>query len=244
MSCLRLRKTIKAHLIPRAFALEVRLNAGEKHVRTNSTGDAYKSTNTGQYDNKILCGPCDGKLGQYEGAVFKLLCKASEARPKVESILDCGPINGDTFVRFAAGIAWKYSVIKQSFGRLEIGPYSEVLKQVAFDNSSIPDSVDVTAIFLQDGSSDVYFYRTPMPDRQLQVNVVRFSVGGFVFFLKVDKRPNPSVIPSECWLKGKTKGAFFVARAEIFEEWTKHAAAREHQQLHGYFERMGNKVRW
>lgn len=101
-------KTIKAHLIPRAFALEVRLNEGEKHAITNSTGDEYKTTNTGQYDDKILCAPCDGKLGQYEGTVYNFLRKAREARPRIGSILDCDPIEGDTFVRFAAGIAWKY----------------------------------------------------------------------------------------------------------------------------------------
>lgn len=171
------------------------------------------------------------------------LKKVRETKPQANSMLERIPIDGDTFVRFAAGIAWKHCVTKPAFLQIDIGPYANVLKQVAFDRLLIPDSVDVTAIFLQDGSSDVYFYRTPKPDRQLQVNMVRFSVGGFVFFLKIDKRLNPNVPPPTCWLKGKTEGAFYVAPAEIFEEWTKHAAARKHPRLRGYFQRMGEKAR-
>jgi hypothetical protein len=243
MSCLVCgeEKTIKAHLIPRAFAKEVALNVGEKHVITNSTGDQYTTTDTGRFDDGILCGRCDGIIGQYEGTVFNILCKARDSKPRVNSILECDPLDGDIFVRFAAGVAWKYCVTKPSFGRIEIGPYSNVLREIAFKTLPIPPSIDVSAIYLQDGSSDVFFYRTPMPDRKFQVNVVRFSVGGFVFFLKTDKRPNPSFPPQECWLRGKTRGAFAIAPADTFEEWTKHGNARQHPRLKGYFHRMATK---
>jgi len=234
-------KTIKAHLIPRAFTKEVILNSGEKHVVAHSSGDQYRTTDTGLFDPEILCGSCDGKIGQYEGSVFNFLGKARDAKPRVNAFLECDPIDGDMFVRFAAGIAWKYSATKHSYGRIDVGPYADVLKEVAFENGPIPSSIDLAAFFLQDGSSDVYFYRAPLLDRQGQVNMVRFSVGGFVFFLKIDKRPNPKIIPHRCWLRHKSKGAFLVAPAEHFEEWTMHADARKQPRLKGYFERMARK---
>lgn len=243
MSCLVCgsKKTIKAHLIPKAFTKEVILNVGEKHVVTHSSGDQYRTTDTGLFDQDILCGPCDGKIGRYEGNVFNFLRRARDARPRVNAFLECDPIDGDMFVRFAAGIAWKYSATKTSYGRIDVGPYANVLKKVAFKDKHIPNSIDLAAFFLQDGRSDVYFYRTPLLDRQGQVNLVRFSVGGFVFFLKVDKRPNPKMIPDHCWLRQKSKGAFLVAPAEHFEEWTMQADARMHPRLKGYFERMTRK---
>ena len=234
-------KTIKAHLIPRAFTKEVTTNVGEKHVVSYVSGERYRTTDTGLFDDGILCGGCDGKIGQYEGNVFNLLGKIRGAKPRINSILECDPIDGDMFVRFASGIAWKYCVTKDAYGRIDIGNYQDVLKEVAFEDKPIPSSIDLAGFFLQDGTSDVYFYRTPFPDRQNQVNIVRFSVGGFVFFLKTDRRPNLKLIPEVCWLRQKKKGGFLVVPAEQFEEWTKHAVARQQPRLLGYFERMAAK---
>jgi hypothetical protein len=217
-------KTIDAHLIPRAFAVEIQASPGEKHVLTHPQSSGFRTTNTGRYDPKILCGKCDGILGRHEGYAFNLLQKARAQNVPPGRFLAVDPLDGDTLVRLAAGIAWKYAVTRPEFGRISVGPYYlSVLAEVSFELKSVPPSVDVSAFQLQAGDSEAYFYRMPLLDRKEGVNLVRFSVGGFVFFLKVDRRSNPSFPPAECWLRGKKAGAFIVAPAHAFEEWTLHA---------------------
>jgi len=243
MSCLvcGTETTCNAHLIPQAFTKEVISKAGEKHVLIHAKESHYKTTNTGVYDNKILCALCDGIIGKYEGIVYSSLCKIRGSKPRINSIFELKSIDGDVFIRFASGIAWKYSVTKKSNGQIDIGPYQSILKAIAFEDAPIPSSVDVMASYMQDGSSDVYFYRTPFLDRQFQVNFVRFSVGGFVFFLKIDKRRGIKEPPPEHWLKGKVKGKFYIAQADDFEEWTKHRGARNQSRVRKYFQQMAHK---
>jgi hypothetical protein len=182
-------------------------------------------------------------LGRHEGYVFSRLkeIRAQLAAPGM--ILRATGVVGDTFVKFAAGICWKYAVTEPQFGRITIGPYTAMLADAAFERTSISNSLDVTAVQLQAGDREAYFYRTPMPDRKSGVNVIRFSVGGFVFFLKTDKRPNPPIPPDECWLRGKTDASFAVLPAEMFEEWNLHAQIREQRTIKSYFSRMLDKKR-
>ncbi|MER8438334.1 hypothetical protein NKH36_00025 [Mesorhizobium sp. M1312] len=234
-------RTIDAHLIPRAFAVEIQASPGEKHVLTSPRGSGFKTTNTGRYDRNILCGKCDGILGKHEGYAFSLLTKARAQHTPPGRLLAVDPLDGDGLVRFAAGIAWKYAVTKPEFGRISVGPYESVLADVAFERTDVPQAVDVSAFQLQAGDSEAYFYRMPLLDRKEGVNLVRFSVGGFVFILKVDRRPNPSMPPAECWLRGKTAGAFMIAPAHLFEEWNLHAESYQTSGATRFFTNMRNR---
>lgn len=217
-------KTIEAHLIPKAFVAEVKTERGEQHLILHKGDKRPRVSNTGVYDRGILCGPCDSILGAHEDYALKLLRELRKVKAPPGSIVGVDSINGDRIVRFAAGIAWKYAVTTQP-GRINIGPYVDVLANVALRDIAIPASVDVAMLRIVELDGDVYFYRTPMPDRKDNVNVVRFTVGSFIIFLKIDQRRNGSTLPAECWLRGRTKGAFVVGPAELTEE------GRMHRQL-------------
>ena len=203
-------KTIEAHLIPKAFVAEVKTERGEQHLILHKGDKRPRVSNTGVYDSGILCGPCDSILGGHEDYVLGLLRKLRKAQVPLGGIIGVDPIDGDRVVRFAAGIAWKYAVTMQP-GRIDVGPYVGVLADVALRGRSIPASVDVAMLRIVELDGDVYFYRTPMPDRKDDANVVRFTVGSFIFFLKIDRRRNGSTLPAECWLRGRAKGAFVVS---------------------------------
>ncbi|MBO1909469.1 hypothetical protein KHP60_24585 [Microvirga sp. 3-52] len=235
-------KTINAHLVPKAFATEVISERGEKHALVHAKQDGLRKTNTGIYDPDILCGPCDGTLGKHEGYVFDLLKRIRALRVHAGKILDCEPCDGDSIVKFAAGIVWEYANTKKENGRISIGPYSDTLKKVAFEITPIPAMIDAAAIQMQIGNEDVHFYRARLPDRKEGVNVIRSSVGALVFFLKIDKRCNPSLLPQECWVRGRPAASFLVAPADKFEEWTMHADLAAHPRVREYFDRM-NQLR-
>jgi hypothetical protein len=231
-------KTIRAHLIPSSFAQEVSSAKGQKQLIVQQSSRRIKKTNTGLYDTDILCASCDGLLGGHEGYVFDYLKKARNYLATPNTLLKVNSIDGDRFVKFGAGLCWKYCVTKSDFGRIDIGPYTNVLANVAFERFPIPPSVDIAMFQLQAGDTEAYFYRAPLPDRVDSLNAVRFSVGGFVFFLKIDRRRNPSAPPPECWLRGRTSGAFVVVEANMFEEWRQYKDIATHSSVRSYFDRM------
>lgn len=240
MACLNCgdKKTIQAHLIPKAFVMEVKRDRGEKLLIVYKGIERPTVSNTGLFDPAILCSACDGVLGSHEGYVFKLLKRLREVQRPFGSIVHVDPLDGDKVVRFAAGIAWKFTVTTPERGRIKLGPYETMLRDIALRAAPIPPSVDVTMIRIIELDGDVYHYRAPLLDRKDHANVVRFSVGSFVFFLKVDKRPTGPILPPETWLRGRKVGAFVIAPADVFEEGRLHAQLANQPSTRKFFATM------
>lgn len=235
-------KTIEAHLIPRAFVMEVKGSRGEQHLLVHRNRERPQVSNTGIYDKNLLCSACDGRLGGYEGYAVELLrrCRTQQVPPgKVVTVRD---LDGDKMVRFAAGVAWKYAATTKANGRIDIGRYAEVLRDVALRGADIPDSIDVTMARVIELDGDVYYYRTPMPDRKEGVNVIRFCVGGFLFFLKIDKRLPGRMLPDACWLRGRSGGAFLTVPGEYVEEARMHAALASRTPVRRFFTSMRERA--
>lgn len=243
MACLHCgtANTIEAHLIPKAFVMEVKTDRGEQHLLIHQVKKKPRVSVTGLFDRNLLCGPCDGLLGCHENYTLRLLQGIRKHKAPTNTVISIDPVDGNKLVRFAAGIAWKYANTRGEFGRIDIGPYSAQLEEVAFKNEPIPSSINVALIRLIEADGDTYFYRTPIPDRQEGINMVRFTVGSFLFFLKIDKRNSGKALPTECWLRGKTSGALFIASAENYEEGRIHRELATQASTLKFFGRMKTK---
>ncbi len=103
MACLNCgeERMIQAHLIPKAFVMEVKRDRGEQHLIIHKGIERLTVSNTGLFDRAILCGACDGMLGSHEGYVFKLLKRLRELKAPLGSIFTVDPLEGDTVVRFS-----------------------------------------------------------------------------------------------------------------------------------------------
>lgn len=235
--------TIKAHLVPKAFAMEVKAARGEQHLVQTPGQHRPTRTNTGLYDPDLLCAGCDGILGAHEGYAHSVLQDLRSLSGRVWSLVPVPTIDGDRMVRFAAGLVWKFCSTRKEFGRIDVGPYSDVLREAAFADGPIPPCLDVTLIRLIELDGDVYFYRNPKPDRHDDRNLVRFCVGSFLVFLKIDKRPNAGKIPPECWLRGRTSGAFLIAPAEPFEEGQLHREIASRPAVRSFFGQMRERAK-
>lgn len=231
-------ETIKAHLLPRAFTMEVKLNRGEQHLILHQKIEKLKVSHTGIYDPNILCAKCDGILGEYENYVYQKLKECRELKASSGQIIEAHVIDGDKLIRFAAGIAWKYSVASEEHGRIKLGPYQAQLCKIIFEKELIPPSVDLAIFRLYELDGDVYFYRAPLYDRKDERNIIRFSVGSFVFFLKLDKRANSKVLPSEHWIRGKETFTIPIIDATLFEEGRMHRELAMQPNVRHFFEKM------
>lgn len=190
MPCLicRSAETIRAHLIPRTFAAEVQV--GKEHAVVRDA-DEYLSTQSGIWDRDILCGDCDTRIGKLEGDAKKYLAALrADAAGKPLGLHRLAGIAGDDIIRFLAALLWKYASTKPAFGRIELGPYKQVLEDIAFRGAPIPSSVNAIGFRLlrARGDDGVFAYRTPVPDKKDGVNAMQLMVGGVVFFVKLDRR--------------------------------------------------------
>ena len=229
MNCIhcRARPTIKAHLIPQAFALEVRGNDTD-HVILSKDGN-FKPTKNGVFDRDILCAKCDGKLGENENFAFNALKSIRLlSRDKINQRFEILEFDTDRFLRFCAGIIWKYSITKKSLGRIEIGNYQQILEEISFSNLDIGPECDAFCVKLHTGDDEVYQYRAPLTDRYGGINFVRFSLGGFVVFFKIDKRNNASALhldPAD-WMRGRKSLVSLAVPFNMFEEGFSALSAR------------------
>lgn len=117
----------------------------------------------------------------------------------MKSMIAAKDLDGDLMVRFAAGIAWKYAVTSKERGRIDIGPYAAVLRDVALRGADIPASADLTMASVIELDGDVYYYRTPIPDRKKRSERRPFLSWG-IHILSQDRQA-PSLLKAEKCLR-------------------------------------------
>ncbi|NVJ18994.1 hypothetical protein [Myxococcus sp. AM010] len=213
-------KTIKAHLIPRTFALEVQV--GKAHAVVRESGE-YEDTQSGIWNRDILCGACDNEIGKLEGGAKQSLdALRAAAVGKPLGVHRLAGVAGDDIIRFLAALLWKYASTKPSQGRIELGPYKAILENIAFRGAPIPSSVNAVGFRPLRAQNDdgVFAYRAPKPDRKGGVNTMRLMVGGVVFFVKVDKKTPRDDAFREGGMAGQTDLPYWLAPASMFEEFT------------------------
>lgn len=240
MACLvcGAEKTVKAHLIPQAFAREVR-GEDKNHALTNRDISSFQPSQNGRYDDTILCATCDNRLGMDEKYAFETLAAIRKAAPHiVNRRFAVEGISGDRLLRFAAGIVWKYALTKTHYGRIEIGPYAAKLRELLFGDGPGSPAIDAFLMKLHTGDDEPYFYRAPSPERYEGLNFVRFSVGGFIFLLKLDQRSAPS-LPHSAWLRGNSNISIPAMPFDNIEEGRMVLGARRgNERLDAYLEKV------
>ena len=231
-------RTIRSHLIPACFAKDVRAASDSDIAVTVGATENFRPSKSGKFDMSILCEYCDGVLGKYESYSFHMLSRlnlqTSGITPGIA--VKSNDIDKETFLRFCAGIAWKYAVAKKDLGRIEIGPYKQRLQEVAFSDAVLPHWIDVILFRLGTPEAGSTFYREPHTDRQLGVNIVRFSLCHFVIFLKIDQR-KPFTLPNGKWLRASEGAEIPVVPFDLFEDGAvalrlKSPGTRTHGFLH------------
>jgi hypothetical protein len=199
-------------------------NSDELGFKNKAHGsDDFTYTQSGIYEKNILCAECDNKLGVLENTAAKALRairKAAKLSSVGEYVLE--GVEGDSLLRFVTGVLWKYSVASPENGRIELGPYQNTVRDVAFSRINVPKTIDALLIRLKrhrdDG--DVFAYRAPKPDRQEGVNGYRLLVGGVFIFAKIDKRNPKHGALERASIRGKSNVPYVVMRAQDFEEFS------------------------
>lgn len=232
---------IKAHLIPKAFCVEVM--TGKSHAASAAKDGRYEVSQSGVWDPNILCAKCDGKLGAYEQYAHRIAQvirqTGSETSWKTQIVADTENLK---VLRFCAGILYKYSLTTKENGQIKLGRYQDVLRSFIFDqNCDTPREIDAFIVRPLKHADDtgIFAYRTPSPDRKHGVNLYRMMMGGLIFFVQLDQRPI-SGIPQEMLIKNQAAGLpFATVDAAEFEEFTiPRGMIQKNEKLSAYLDRV------
>jgi len=234
-------KLIKAHLIPRVFAVEVK--SGKSLASGVISGDRFEITQSGAWDRDILCGVCDGILGEYENYAFqisRLVRFRKNTFPWQQWVHN--DVDSEKILKFCAGILYKYSLTSKKNGKITLGRYQELLKHFIFTpGAGCPPELDALIIrplrFPNDDG--VFAYRAPSDDRQHGLNCYRMMMGGIIFFVFLDSRGTGLHSAREDFI-GANPGTLKVTTvdARTYEEFTKPARFANEGRLSDYLDRV------
>lgn len=247
MSCVNCGSAalIKAHLIPRVFAVEVKV--GKSFAVGVASGDKFKTSQSGVWDKEILCGPCDGILGEYENyayGVTKRIRAYKDTQPWQQQVLS--NVDVEKLLRFCAGILYKFSLTKPQNGRIKLGKYQEVLRRFIFEpGADCPAELDAWIVrpLRLPNDDGVFAYRAPRGDRKHGLSYFRMMMGGVIFFINLNAR-GASLHP----LKGSFIKAhpeemtFTTVAAQTYEEFTIPARLVNEGRLSEYLDHVEGQM--
>lgn len=232
--------TIRSHLIPRVMAVEVQV--GNAHAVVSPANPGYRESQSGRMDTTILCSPCDGAIGTFEGSTARAFEALRSAGIGVrDGALVSAEQAPDVTLRFYAALLWKHAVARRDLGQIDLGPYKSELQKVAFEGAPIPDFFDAALMRLRLNPDDVgvFAYRAPKPDRKDGLNMYRILVGGVLAFVKVDRRPWGNTPLKDIALSSATNTRALVMAAQRFEEFkTPQHLAHNDARLSAFLDRQ------
>jgi hypothetical protein len=230
-------ETIRAHLIPQAFVREVR-GKDKAHAIVSADLTAFKPSQNGDFDDSILCALCDNLLGKDEKYAFETLAELRKKHAHlVNQPFEVHEFNGDRLLRFAMGIVWKFSVTRPHYGQILIGSYANLLRKLLFASGPIPTSINAFLIKLHSGNEDTHFYRKPIVQRYEGINFARFSVGDFIFMLKLDQR-KAKFPPDQFWISGSSQFMIVAMPFNQFDEGKMVLRRKQNSRLDNFLKRV------
>lgn len=225
--------------------MAVEVQSGKAHAVANDS-DRLVQTQSGLFERNILCAQCDNKIGVFENTAitaFRKIRDQAKHMPNGQYVLN--GFTGDDIVRFVAGLLWKYSVASNGNGRIDLGPYQDELKGIAFCHYPIQSFIDVILVRLKRNREDdgVFAYRAPSPDRQEGVNGYRILVGGMFIFVKLDKRCPRGGALSRFSIRGMARVSYAIQSALDFEEYSIPNAWIKSGKLSGFLDKQDGRQR-
>jgi len=185
------KQLIKAHVIPRQFFTRDR----KRRVSVSKDKVFLSKCPVGIYDEGILCGRCDGKLGDFDQeAQTLLLSDLSSYKCENAYIIPATKFDYKKLKLFFVSLLWRASVSSMpNFKHVNLGDKSEqeALSVLRYPELDREDLFPVVIFKL----SNVHYnavrgiYIDPTPFRLKDVNMYRFIFAGYTICIKVDDRP-------------------------------------------------------
>ena len=196
--CLKEKKLIDAHIIPRCFFEAMRDRGDDQpfQLLSNVQNQYPQKLWIGLYDKEILCEDCEKIFQKYDNYACKILL--SNIEKKDYTLIPAGDkiyyklenIDYKNLKLFFLSVLWRASITKRKeFQKVYIGPFEDRLKTMIKDSDpgDANDFLIVISKFIDDRGRN--FLMDPYRLRIDGINFYHFYLGaGYEFHIKVDNR--------------------------------------------------------
>ena len=207
---------IRAHLTPRSIGRHVQ-GASSPNLLVSRTRYT-KALPLGLYDPNILCQKCDGLLNsRYDDPAFELL-RSFSGLPKVtggvNAYFEIKGVDCDLLSGFVLSILWRYAISNlPDATEVSLGLYESNAREVLWGIkplASFPEFQVVCQRYTVGPVDTDKMYSSPVSMKDLEFNSYGFSMLGFHFLAKVDRRPFPSIFAPYVMNGGGLLRGYFV----------------------------------
>jgi hypothetical protein len=194
-TCIRCKAspTCEAHIIPQAFAREIR-RTNNHILQLNDSGTKKAKRPLGIADHNILCSTCDGTIGNADKYAIEFV--RNFKIPPGSTPYSTIPLDGlqtDIMRIFALSVVWKASVSSLDwFDGIDLGPYERTARGLIFDGHGLDlcTKLHVQINVLTSSAGDVSSFMTyPIRVRNENGPYFIFLAGGFQFLVRFGNRP-------------------------------------------------------
>jgi hypothetical protein len=190
---------IRAHLTPRSIGRHVQ-DKSSPNLLVSPTRHT-KALPLGLYDPNILCKTCDGLLNtRYDDPGFALLKDLSSSpnvTDGVNAYFETEGVDCDLLCGFVLSILWRYAISTLAdASEITLGPYQGPAREVLWGVkplASLPEFRVVCQRYTKGPVKTEKICTSPIKMRDPDFNSYGFSMLGFHFLAKVDRRPFPSI---------------------------------------------------
>ena len=188
----------KSHVIPESFFPKIKNAPRPLKLLTNVAGEFPKKAQIGVYDKTILCTECEKTFDLPDNYAQKLLLEYQNQHiPVSDSFQSIGykiqNYDYDLLKLFFVSLLWRASISSHSFYEgIRLGPFESVAFNLLKANQSIPSEVFSVILAKFDdpvGKSIL----DPFASKFDGVNFNVFYLGGYVAYIKSDKRNTPNI---------------------------------------------------
>jgi hypothetical protein len=172
-------------------------------VVVGSASDSYPLRRPGGlYDEELLCDPCEQRFGPWDqyGAECLLQRFKDDAQPITfngETLAyQINNWDEETLRMFALSLLWRAAATTNPvFSRVTLGSYAERLRQIMLTGT--PGSSNDFSVLLcrwitrPENERLALAQISPYAGRLEGINMSKLYLGGFVFYIKSDRRPYP-----------------------------------------------------
>ena len=181
--------TIKAHIVPQAFAREAREDEKHLHLLGSTSG----INQSGLFDRDILCARCDQLIGIEDKYAYEFCKRIEDETLPAEGAVLHYAADARRLVRFANSVLYRASVSQRpEFSKFTVGAAEDHLRDGLFGTAPADFEKLGEVIMLRYRHSAInpmkvfsYPYRVERDGAEL----VNFSLGGFRFMVRIGGEP-------------------------------------------------------
>jgi hypothetical protein len=207
--CERQKKLIDAHVIPQCLYALRKDRTKPMFTLSKDPGVHPRRSQTGEYDQSILCADCDNKLGLWDEYACDLLVEkiprqAVKTGPNGQQCYSLLSYDYDKFKLFFLSVLWRMSIsTRPLFRNVKLGAFETQLRQrLSEKDPGVPEDFAVFIYRYVDefGSGMTLGTR---PERLNGIKVYNVGLPGYLAVIKVDGRGLPLPVGPLVLARGK-----------------------------------------